>query len=194
MKSLWSSNVLLITLTAVSLFGWQPEARAALIQWSISSGGNGHFYDTTPAGSSWTDAEAYAISQGGHLVSIDDSAENAFIQATFLTGPSATEDFWIGLNSPVGDFTDPATWVWVNGSTSNYRNWRPGQPDFGTGNDRFAAINFTGDATWDNYPNSSFRMPRGIYEVEAVPVPSAVWLFGSGLLGLVGVAQRKKIA
>lgn len=28
----------------------------------------------------------------------------------------------------------------------------------------------------------------------AVPVPAAVWLFGSGLLGLVGVARRKKSA
>ena len=28
--------------------------------------------------------------------------------------------------------------------------------------------------------------------VGAVPVPAAVWLFGSGLLGLVGLARRKK--
>lgn len=28
--------------------------------------------------------------------------------------------------------------------------------------------------------------------VSAVPVPAAVWLFGSGLLGLVGLARRKK--
>jgi len=28
--------------------------------------------------------------------------------------------------------------------------------------------------------------------VSAVPVPAAVWLFGSGLLGLVGVSRRKK--
>jgi hypothetical protein len=27
-----------------------------------------------------------------------------------------------------------------------------------------------------------------------VPVPAAVWLFGSGLIGLVGVARRKKVA
>ncbi|NOR25951.1 MAG: VPLPA-CTERM sorting domain-containing protein, partial [Desulforhopalus sp.] len=25
------------------------------------------------------------------------------------------------------------------------------------------------------------------------PVPAAVWLFGSGLIGLIGVARRKKV-
>lgn len=30
--------------------------------------------------------------------------------------------------------------------------------------------------------------------VQAVPVPAAAWLFGSGLLGLVGIARRKKNA
>lgn len=29
-------------------------------------------------------------------------------------------------------------------------------------------------------------------DVGRVPVPSAVWLFGSGLIGLIGVARRKK--
>ena len=27
--------------------------------------------------------------------------------------------------------------------------------------------------------------------ISAVPVPAAVWLFGSGLLGLLGIARRK---
>ena len=30
------------------------------------------------------------------------------------------------------------------------------------------------------------------FQPSAVPVPAAVWLFGSGLLGLIGVARRKK--
>lgn len=30
--------------------------------------------------------------------------------------------------------------------------------------------------------------------VSVVPIPAAVWLFGSGLLGLIGVARRKKAA
>lgn len=31
-----------------------------------------------------------------------------------------------------------------------------------------------------------------ITAISAVPVPAAAWLFGSGLMGLVGVARRKK--
>ena len=30
--------------------------------------------------------------------------------------------------------------------------------------------------------------------ISSVPIPAAVWLFGSGLLGLVGIARRKKAA
>ncbi len=32
---------------------------------------------------------------------------------------------------------------------------------------------------------------RGQVIINPVPIPAAVWLFGSGLLGLVGVARRK---
>ena len=32
------------------------------------------------------------------------------------------------------------------------------------------------------------------YSYSVVPVPAALWLFGSGLLGLIGVARRKKAA
>ena len=27
--------------------------------------------------------------------------------------------------------------------------------------------------------------------VSAIPIPASVWLFGSGLLGLIGIARRK---
>jgi len=32
-----------------------------------------------------------------------------------------------------------------------------------------------------------------VIDTSAVPVPAAVWLFGSGLFGLIGMARRKKI-
>jgi hypothetical protein len=34
----------------------------------------------------------------------------------------------------------------------------------------------------------------GSVQISAVPVPAAVWLFGSGLIGLVGIARRRRSA
>lgn len=44
-----------------------------------------------------------------------------------------------------------------------------------------------------NFGNVSYmvHLEGTIGEVSAVPVPAAAWLFGTGLLGLVGVARRK---
>ena len=39
----------------------------------------------------------------------------------------------------------------------------------------------------------SFSQVR-LSQPSAVPVPAAAWLFGSGLIGLVGVARRKKVS
>ena len=41
----------------------------------------------------------------------------------------------------------------------------------------------SGDSRW--YDSTSFTV-----NVAAIPIPAAAWLFGSGLLGLVGVARR----
>jgi len=40
--------------------------------------------------------------------------------------------------------------------------------------------------TIDNVDN------RRIIKLSSVPIPSAIWLFGSGLIGLIGLARRKK--
>lgn len=36
------------------------------------------------------------------------------------------------------------------------------------------------------------RIGEVAFSVSAVPIPPAIWLFGSGLIGLIGMARRKK--
>lgn len=50
---------------------------------------------------------------------------------------------------------------------------------------------FTSDAS-DNFTgNSDVLGTWTTFNMTVVPVPAAVWLFGTGLIGLVGVARRK---
>ena len=55
----------------------------------------------------------------------------------------------------------------------------------------FADIGFTGEPA--NSGTLTFRTQTQTFlvDVQVVPVPAAVWLFGSGLLGLVGIARRR---
>ena len=44
---------------------------------------------------------------------------------------------------------------------------------------------------WLDGSNGSITIdPYGSATLNAVPVPAAVWLFGSGLIGLAGIARR----
>ena len=45
---------------------------------------------------------------------------------------------------------------------------------------------------FDSSGNPTFLGFGRLDSVQVIPVPAAVWLFGSGLLGLIGVARRKK--
>ena len=80
----------------------------------------GHAYLTTPSTMHWQAAEDYAVGLGGHLVAIDDAAEQAFLESWF-----AHYSPWIGINDM--DFDD--IWQWSSGQPVGYTNWAAGQPD-----------------------------------------------------------------
>jgi hypothetical protein len=54
-------------------------------------------------------------------------------------------------------------------------------------------ISFLGNFGADGVAVTAPTFNPATISIAAVPVPAAVWLFGSGLLGLVGVARRRQI-
>ncbi len=79
--------------------------------------------------------------------------------------------------------------LFQNVVSGNYRSGTEYAP--GTTSAWFFGFSYGGQsADYKGYGYYAWAVRPG--DVAAVPVPAAVWLFGSGLLGLIGVAQRKK--
>ena len=59
-------------------------------------------------------------------------------------------------------------------------------------NNLYAATSAEGEVAWIEKKLTGGGIDLSIDTTPVVPVPAAVWLFGSGLIGLIGVARRKK--
>jgi hypothetical protein len=92
----------------------------------ITNPANKHLYyaisrtDLIPA--TWTESEAKAQSLGGHLVTINDVAENKWVRETFPTGY-----LWIGVN----DAASACIHVWASGESVTFKDFFIGE--FGDG-------------------------------------------------------------
>ncbi len=81
----------------------------------------------------WDDAEAAGVSLGGHLATVNDAAENAWLYDNFVLEGGAERRVWHGLN----DIAVENQWEWTSGEAVTYIDWAPGQPNnLGNGQDR----------------------------------------------------------
>ena len=92
-------------------------------------------------GGNWDQLRNFALQLGGDLVTINDAAENSWINTNFVNGVRKP---YIGLT----DSASEGTYVWVDGSTSTYRNWRSGQPGNSNANTDYAHFDGTASGTW----------------------------------------------
>jgi uncharacterized repeat protein (TIGR02543 family) len=86
--------------------------------------GTSNWYFLTPTVMTWSQAEAFAVEKGGHLVTINDAEENAWIWSQFGT----SQPLWLGLyRTPNASLS--TGWQWISGSSSQYRKWDSGEPN-----------------------------------------------------------------
>jgi len=183
---------------AVSILMLSSAAHATPVQWTVESGGNGHYYDIirVPAGISWTAANTAATSANGHLATITSAAEGLFVYTNLVDNsiywnqePGGSDlGPWLGAYQASDNGGQAsANWVWVTGEPWSYTNWHSGEPNNFTGLlENFLSYKCAPTATcrsaqWNDLPDnvSAFGTAVLAYVIEwdaptAVPAPGLV--------------------
>jgi hypothetical protein len=204
-------SAFLILLVALA---WSSSAWATPIEWTVTSGGNGHWYEAIDLGTaiSWTDAQTLAEDAGGYLATITSAEEDAWVSANLLplvtgTGGENRLGPWIGgyqdTSSP--SYTEPAGgWTWVTGEPWDYTAWgvfgdgeftEPGNGAVGGEPEDYLQYYLPGLSPWVGWNDmgiESYHDPVNSYIIEVVPEPSTALLLGMGMVGLAG--QRKRLS
>ncbi|MCD8091244.1 MAG: dockerin type I domain-containing protein [Clostridiales bacterium] len=92
---------------------------------------NGHSYTVFDSASSWSEAESYCESLGGHLATLTSAAENAAVYSIITS--QGYQNAYFGLYSSDNN----NTWTWVTGEEFSYSNWSSGEPNNESGNEHY---------------------------------------------------------
>jgi hypothetical protein len=142
--------------------------------------------------SDWLSAESTAISLSGHLITINNQAENDWVFNQW----GHTRSLLIGLT----DAAQEGTFRWTSGEVFGFSNWFPGEPNnaegWGTGPENYVHMYADGWGTpglWNDYSGSSDISPQpALYGVVEVPEPAVGTLFW--IAGMTLCAKMRKFA
>jgi hypothetical protein len=181
MKKTIAGSALLLALSTL--------ASAAPTQWTVGSGGNGHWYEYVGNSVTWSQAASAAATMGGYLATVTSANENQFVSSTIANGAWA----WLGAN----DAAVEGTFVWQGGPEAGqaltYTNWNYGEPN-NLGNEDYLHTNSCGTGCWNDwtgYYTNGFVVEYTTYGVAPIPEPETYAMMLAGL-GLLGVAARRR--
>ncbi len=129
--------------------------------WAVNPA-NGHAYKKIYC-HDVMDAMTQAATEGAYLVSINDEAEEVWIQGVF-----ELDSFWIGLS----DVAEEGQWVWHSGEPVTYTNWNAREKEGGNTEVKDYAI-YDWGGTWQAVGPVDKRAPvlkEAILERAELPV------------------------
>lgn len=169
-----------------------PALAAPLYTPGFVNPANGNTYYLTIR-RSWTSAEMDAIEAGGHLTTVNDAAENAWILSTFGAYGGQQRLLWTGLN----DAAVEGQFRYVNGQTPSYTNWTPGEPNGGT-SENYVAIYYPNHSSggrwndWNPREVDPIGLPfHGVVEVDgSLPHPRSLTRTDSSWLAIAPAGNQ----
>ena len=170
MKKLY---LLLIFLFIV--FGLSASGYAA----PIYNQSTGHMYDIIFG--DWVTAENNAIALGGHLVTINDQAEQDWLIDTF----GSNTFYWIGLNDIVSD----NHYEWTSGEPVTFTNWER-EDDHNSDKFDWISMNYGGAGKWNYFCLNCASFGIAEWQTNSVPEPATLILIGTGLTALAAWRTR----
>ena len=125
----------IITLLASFLVAAGITTEAAIVHGPVMNPSNGHSYYLLGE-DTWQNAEAEAVSMGGHLATIRNQVEQDWVFSTFASYGGTVRSLWIGLRE-VGV---EGNYQWVSGEPRDYTHWAPGEPNNGSGTESYVQM------------------------------------------------------
>lgn len=184
--------------TALLAAGLIAQANAAPVQWTVASGGNGHWYEFIGTNVTWSGA--FTAAQGmsfmgmtGYLATAVDADENRFISATVAQGTLS----WLSGS----DDGNEGNWTWragpETGQALTYFNWNAGEPNNCCNGENFLQTNWAGTGLWNDHgaPGNGGQLNGYVVEFSGtpnnVPEPASLALVMAAGLAGVGAARRR---
>ncbi len=143
-----------------------PVAPITSTDW-VTNPANGHSYQEINC-TSYANCETSAISEGAHLVTINDQAEQIWLVTIFGTGV----DRWIGYS----DAETEGQWKWVSGEHSTYTNWAPGEPNNYNCDQDYALMTIY-SGVWDDIGSCNPQWTATTYAIIEKDVTEPTWIF-----------------
>ncbi|XP_026210178.1 galactose-specific lectin nattectin-like [Anabas testudineus] len=118
--------IVVLCLTSGLWFGADANCiiRHAHPGWSQFGGKSFQFFNNPLT---WSEAERFCISVGGHLAALESPATYHFIRQVIFRATNTYPETWVGGT----DGPNEGAWLWIGGPRFAFINWGPGEPNGG---------------------------------------------------------------